>query len=464
MLQYTKLLYRNIGRRIKRLRNAKNLYQDGLLKHISYENKSVLSSIENGKAGKDNPYLMSKSFMSGILKEFKISVKDLIWGTREEQETFVKTLLLALIMNGDEDDKYSGNPFFYSEDYDELFHWAKKQKNADSALEQFVIAAVNLIEQDIDISKGTVYTLTRILDSDANEKLLSLEAEIKKATDEYSQNKSEENLLKMNKLLQQYTNLEQQLREDGRLEGGEDSLKGKKIQKQILDYFKKENGFFFDSDNKEDYDLLTKNADGTRIYEKDYECISNLLLKGILNSSTAYTFSFIHRFCNLTRWEAIDNEALIIHRASEYIKDKGQYGLLALDFQERDYHLFIKTFNRFWDRKKEIFLDYFDENLFNMEISENTGLKIINDDLFHKLLTAQELTDLIRKSNVTDMLYEEEAVISSIYQLITLQQYIIMDKMLRCENENDKQSSCYDYVINMQRQTREFAEKYIQNV
>lgn len=200
---------------------------------------------------------------------------------------------------------------------------------------------------------------------------------------------------------------------------GKEYITGKQIRDWLIKHFKSENNFFFDSDNQNGYDLLAKTPDGTRNYDEKYEYISNLLLKSILCHDIPFTFSFINRLCE----PACDKAGASKYDINEYIRNKGQYGLLAIDNKKSDYHLFIKAFNRFWDNKRNLFMDYLNKKLFNRE-----DMKQINDGLFHELLTSQEFAGIIRESYDMDRYCEWESIISYNYQLSTLQNSIIRKK------------------------------------
>ena len=102
--QITQLLYPMIGSRIRQRRKdmGKSLMDISADMGIDY---TLLSRIERGLISTKNPYLLSAMQITAISGQFGIEAANLIWGTREEQTTFVKLICAALLLNG------KGNPF-----------------------------------------------------------------------------------------------------------------------------------------------------------------------------------------------------------------------------------------------------------------------------------------------------------------------------------------------------------------
>lgn len=116
MLQYRTLFFKNIGSRIRKIRKEKNFTQIELAKLTNITNYSLLSLIENGNARTPNPHLIPKYKVKEISEALSISQKELIWGTKKEREDFIKTSLLAILMNGDKFKTEEMNPFINSKE------------------------------------------------------------------------------------------------------------------------------------------------------------------------------------------------------------------------------------------------------------------------------------------------------------------------------------------------------------
>lgn len=96
MLDFTTLLYKNIGMRIKELRNKNHLLQTA----IYYIDTSILSKIENGKAIKSkNPYFLNSSQIKVLCDTFQITPSELIWGNEAEKKDFIKMIVIAILLN-----------------------------------------------------------------------------------------------------------------------------------------------------------------------------------------------------------------------------------------------------------------------------------------------------------------------------------------------------------------------------
>ena len=118
MLNFTGLLYGSIGSRVKVIRKSRKESQERFCYHTLQNqiNISALSRIENGKNDKHkNPYLLSATQIEILCEYEKIKPSELIWGTDDEKESFIKMLILAILMNSDKI-----NPF----ENKELEEWA----------------------------------------------------------------------------------------------------------------------------------------------------------------------------------------------------------------------------------------------------------------------------------------------------------------------------------------------------
>lgn len=121
-MNFTNYLYESIGNRVKRLRRSMNLTQES----IEGIDTSILSRIENGKAvPQKNPYLMNNWQIKILSETYKVDEKTIVWGTREEQQDFVKMILLSVLMSCN--CQTFINPFCYLESEPTFFTWANKQ-------------------------------------------------------------------------------------------------------------------------------------------------------------------------------------------------------------------------------------------------------------------------------------------------------------------------------------------------
>ena len=110
MLNFKNYLYKEIGSRIKKVRQEMGFRQHEFVAKLQEEYISIdrfmLSHIENGRAyKKKNPYLLTDDQIYVISKLIKKEPKELIFGDINEREDTVKLILLAIIMNGAKYDK-----------------------------------------------------------------------------------------------------------------------------------------------------------------------------------------------------------------------------------------------------------------------------------------------------------------------------------------------------------------------
>lgn len=108
LIKFQQYIYRNIGNRIRQYRKyTAKLKQDDFCTVLNIEclagiDRFRLSIIENGKNKKEkNPYLLSGTLISAFCKMMNIDRTTLLFGDLNEQESFIKLILLVLIINGD---------------------------------------------------------------------------------------------------------------------------------------------------------------------------------------------------------------------------------------------------------------------------------------------------------------------------------------------------------------------------
>lgn len=105
MKNFTAVLYKTIGNRIKKRRTEAHLTQNGLYP----QGRVVLSKIESGIAEKKrNPYFINGVQIEDLSKHPKMHITpdELIWGTQTEKIALVKEWVLSILLND------SSNPFY----------------------------------------------------------------------------------------------------------------------------------------------------------------------------------------------------------------------------------------------------------------------------------------------------------------------------------------------------------------
>ena len=105
MNNFTAVLYKTIGNRIRRKRQEAKLTQDDLYP----SNRSLLSQIESGIAKKKrNPHFINDSQIRIFSEhsEMRLTPYELVWGTPTEKTDLIKLWILSILLN----DK--SNPFF----------------------------------------------------------------------------------------------------------------------------------------------------------------------------------------------------------------------------------------------------------------------------------------------------------------------------------------------------------------
>lgn len=340
MLNFTGLLYGSIGSRVKAIRKNRKESQERFCYHTlqNQVNISALSRIENGKNDKHkNPYLLSATQIEILCEYEKIKPSELIWGTDDEKESFIKMLILAILMNSDK-----MNPF----ENKELEEWA------------------------------------------------ALETKIN-------------------------PNWENELSHDERIQ-----------------YLKDTYGYFINSTNANNYRMLENR------FEPAYEKMSNLILKLLLTDfkfSSGFISHLIHYTQNMagirqgtTQTDSI--KGLI----RDFVTNKGEYSVILLDNKSKDYSLFIAAFEKFWNRYKNIYLEYFAENLFSL-IDDTEGarndLKCVQNPDFHSVFTANAFIQLNEELLLLSDYDDSNSILTNMNFRLQLQQAMQMN--LLADGETD---------------------------
>lgn len=332
MLNFTGLLYSSIGSRVKAIRKSRKESQERFCYHTLQNqiNISALSRIENGKNDKHkNPYLLSATQIEILCEYEKIKPSELIWGTDDEKESFIKMLILAILMNSDKI-----NPF----ENKELEEWA------------------------------------------------ALETKIN-------------------------PNWENELSHDERIQ-----------------YLKDTYGYFINSTNANNYRMLENR------FEPAYEKLSNLILK-LLLTDYKFSSSFISHLIRYTQnmagiqqktTQTDSIKGLIRH----FVTNKGEYSVILLDNKSKDYSLFIAAFEKFWNRYKNIYLEYFAENLFSL-IDDTEGarndLKYVQNPDFHSAFTTNEFIQLNEKLLLLSDYDDSNSILTNMNFRLHLQQAMQMN-------------------------------------
>lgn len=344
MLNFTELLYNNIGSRVKAMRKSRKESQERFCYHTLQNqiNISALSRIENGKNDKHkNPYLLSSTQIEILCEYEKIKPSELIWGEDGEKEDLIKMLILAILMNSDKI-----NPF----ENKELEEWAAFE--------------------------------TKINPNWENE------------------------------------------------------MKNELSQDERMQYLKDKYGYFINSANANYYQMLDNHFDPA------YEKLSNLILKLLL---TDYKFSngFISHLINYTqnmagiRQETTQTDS-IKGLIRDFVTNKGEYSVILLDNKSKDYSLFITAFEKFWNRYKNAYLAYFDENLFSLiddTVGARNDLKFIQNPDFHSAFTANEFIQINEELLLLSDYDDSNTILTNMNFRLQLQQAMHMN--LLADGETD---------------------------
>lgn len=99
MNNYTNLLYRLTGQRIRKYRKKAKLNQTGF--RIE---RATLSNIENGKVSARNPHYMNCGHISDIVSSLhehsiNVSPSELVWGNESEKTAYIKLIVLSILFN-----------------------------------------------------------------------------------------------------------------------------------------------------------------------------------------------------------------------------------------------------------------------------------------------------------------------------------------------------------------------------
>ena len=216
-----------------------------------------------------------------------------------------------------------------------------------------------------------------------------------------------------------------------------DHFQREHIQADMKDAEKKY-GFFANPGNYAMYERLQPD------FDKDYERISNLILKQLLKD-----YDFSRKFySHLTSWSYLltDAPGAVESVLKDFILSKGSYALLILDKNGIDYPKFILAFNKFWGRVRDDYMQFFNKKLFvGDEVLLGKGMKGIQNQHFHNVLTSPEFIELNERLLLLDEYTDDEAIMSSLNMRLTMITEIQREKMFGCDVDEDLLRS-YTYI------------------
>ena len=394
MLNFKRYLYKGVGSRVKRTRESMGFNQVNFVgklqeKYISID-RFKLSHIENGRIyKKKNPYLLKEDQMFGISELTGYEPKNLIFGNDKEREDTVKLILLAVIMNGakygtDEKNKEIFiNPFIDTkvkkEDREELYKELRKNNTEEIAKEKSEKLGRNSLEEFLRLSK------------------------------DFIKNES------ANRIVYLYSRFNS-------IEKIDDEEIG-----EYIEWFRIKQPFFSNKNHFESMKYLVNEPD------KELEYPSNLLIK-LLIGNNSFAQLFMKGLSMRSQYQIMypNHFPKNYNLVENFINNYNQFGDLAIDFKESGFTRFVEAFTEMWERNDEKFMDYFNKNLFNINLSEQ-GLKQIDDEFIHSLITSNEfskmLYDMIEverygmqtmKGHNTFKLYLQEMVIKNTIDFVSL--------------------------------------------
>lgn len=164
-----------------------------------------------------------------------------------------------------------------------------------------------------------------------------------------------------------FHNLEQMRLKDLAFDTYNDVLNDKKLGETVLQDRKQifihelqsYDSFFYSYNNARYYDFL---MDGSQCFSKP----ASIILKSLFGD-----FEFANEFLTTTEnLESFHFENLILrankksYYIDNYLRGIGNFGAQAIDWKEIGYKCFIHSFNEFYNNHAEIFLEFFEQNLF----------------------------------------------------------------------------------------------------
>ncbi|MGC8230699.1 helix-turn-helix domain-containing protein [Pseudobacillus badius] len=395
MLNFKNYFYKEIGSRIKKVREEMGFKQHEFVAKLQEEYISIdrfmLSHIENGRAyKKKNPYLLTDNQIYVISKLIKKEPKELIFGNVSEREDTVKLILLAIIINGAKYDKdESGNREFINPFVDTKVRKTDREKIAKRKSKELVQKG---LEEFLRLS-------TYFINNESADRIL---------------------------YLYNYFNSIEEVDEE--------------VINECMVWFEENLPFFTNVKHLESMENLLNESD------EELEYHSNLLIKLLIGNSR-FAQLFMQGLSNINQNQIfapdlIPEESKI--PVADFINNSNQFGGLAVDFKNAGFAVFVKAFTEMWERNNEIFIDYFNKHLFNVDLSKK-GLKIIDDEFIHHSITSNEFSKILYDRIETER-YEMETMKGHNTFDLYIQSIIIKNEI---ELKNLHENDLFKYVNNM---------------
>lgn len=128
-------------------------------------------------------------------------------------------------------------------------------------------------------------------------------------------------------------------------------------------------------------------------FDKSLEVKSNLLIK-LLLSNVDFASDFMSGLSNLNAQKNSGNGNNRNKYICDFMNNHGNYGGLAIDWKEIHYYSFINAFNEMWKRNHKPLVDYFEQELFDVDLMQN-GLKGVDDMFFHSIITNPSFENIL---------------------------------------------------------------------
>ncbi|WP_241960309.1 helix-turn-helix domain-containing protein [Staphylococcus warneri] len=140
---------------------------------------------------------------------------------------------------------------------------------------------------------------------------------------------------------------------------------------QIIKELQSYDNFFYNQDHFRYYKLL---MDGKQCFSKQ----SSILLK-CLFGNFEFAYEFLSTVQNLETFHLAGlllRERRPSYYIDNYLRGDGNFGSKATDWKEIGYRIFITSFNEFYQQHAEIFLEFFEENVFQSRYHDITNERI----------------------------------------------------------------------------------------
>lgn len=453
-INYTNLLYADIGNRVKKKLAAFTKIKSGKPKRMSLSDicdtydltlltPSVLSRIQNGFADKQkNPYFMTTSMLNELAKLFDISVYQLVWGEEKEQEHYVKIWLLAVLFNGA---KYKQlypkkrppkageskdqspvskpelveetlNPFFESR-VDFLIYTEEDLGNFEDRLlieSAHFFAEVNGYEKYnlLNVQHDPALlelsdTLFRLLledfefavfFSDSASNTISNRACLCNIPEKmYDKNAYDKLNEKLTKTVENSNNI---------------FLNYSKNCEEKLDKIKYQLESALKENNVEQVILLAQIKDR---YEIRLSTFKNIV--PCKSDSDTDMLNGLEDLNSFKKWW--DNEVIptkiMLQDAEDLLYHPSKFIPEAIHSKRTHSIYFMKAFCRMWNIHKNDFMKFFREKIFQNAVLEDTGLKAFSNKNMDTIIKSKELLELVKSLHNDNALMNPESILSNTY-------------------------------------------------